>query len=215
MQSIIQEIQADLLRFIRNPRERMLIIVSEPEASALLLKSLDAAEEAPDSPEIFLTFGHEFLDLEEFVLPIPLAISQQIDLVNQELSRRGESLIDPLTDEVVGATLLPGGRLLELMRQVEMMVPVDRQVIWLFFPMRIGNELGWLKLNQFLWERLDGELLRRTKLIVRDSEKAPMLAPEFEGQTKVKIWRPELDAQSFERRIAEKAGDPRIPLEER
>src|SRR5262244_1332112 len=85
MKSILQEIQADLRDFIDRPSLSLLIVCCELRHSALLLKSLDAIEQDPASPDIFLSFSHEFDNQSSYVEAILAAIRQQITQINEEL----------------------------------------------------------------------------------------------------------------------------------
>ena len=64
MRTIIREIQITFKNFVNGSRHRAMLLYCAPEHSPLLLKSLDAVEEDPASPDIFLTFGHSFANAE-------------------------------------------------------------------------------------------------------------------------------------------------------
>jgi hypothetical protein len=119
MRSIFQDIQSELKRFIDSRRESFLIVLCEPAHSTLLLKNLEVVEDAPESFDIFLTFGHKFTDPEEYVREIPPIISRQLAGVNEELVKRGEPALPPPPADLTNESRKPPRRLVELMRHVE------------------------------------------------------------------------------------------------
>src|SRR5215470_11954139 len=114
MKSILQEIQADLCDFIDRPSLSLLIVCCEIGHSALLLKSLDALEQDPDSPDIFLSFSHEFDNQSSYVEAILAAIHRQITQINEELAKRGAQLIAGLPAEMEEQSSPPAVRLAKL-----------------------------------------------------------------------------------------------------
>ena len=214
MRSIIEDIQSEFRRFIDGRKENLLIISCEPQDSALLLKGLEALDDDPESLDIFLTFCHPFNDSGEYVREIPPSISQELAEVNEELVKRGEPVLPPPSEEMMNESQEPSIRLVGLMRYVESLVTDKRRVIWVIYPLEVGDRAAYSQLIGYVDNELKTESLRITKLIVRDSATAPMLVRGLEGQPNVKVYRPELDPESFEKKLNEKANDPSIPAEE-
>ena len=214
MRSIIEDIQSEFRRFIDGRKENLLIISCEPQDSALLLKGLEALDDDPESLDIFLTFGHPFNDSGQYVREIPPTISQELAEVNEELVKRGEPVLPPPPEEMMNESQEPSIRLVGLMRYVESLVTDKRRVIWVIYPLEVGDRAAYSQLINYVDNELKTESLRITKLIVRDSVTAPILVRGLEGQPNVKVYRPELDPESFEKKLNEKANDPSIPAEE-
>jgi tetratricopeptide (TPR) repeat protein len=214
MRSIFQDIQSELQRFIGSRTESLLIVSCEPVHSALLLKSLEAVEDEPESLDIFLTFYHEFTDPEQYVREIPPTISRQLVDVNQELAKRGEPALPPPPAELANESQKPPVRLVGLMRYVEGLVKDERRVIWVFYPMEIGATTPYAQLVNYVNDELKTGSLRMTKLIVRDSAISPVLERGLDGQTNIRIYRPELDPESFEKKLSQRANDPDLPAAE-
>jgi tetratricopeptide (TPR) repeat protein len=214
MRSIFQDIQSELQRFIDSRTESLLIVSCEPVHSALPLKSLEAVEDEPESLDIFLTFYHAFTDPEQYVREIPQTIGRQLAGVNEELAKRGEPALSPPPAELTNESQKPPIRLVGLMRYVEGLIRDERRVIWVFYPMEIGAPTPYAQLVNYVNDELKTGSLRMTKLIVRDSAISPILERGLDGQPNVKIYRPELDPESFEKRLSEKANDPALPAEE-
>jgi len=214
MRSIIEDIQSVFRRFIDSRTENLLIISCEPQDSALLLKGLEALDDDPESLDIFLTFGHPFNDSGQYVREIPPTISQELAEVNEELVKRGEPVLPPPPEEMMNESQEPSIRLVGLMRYVESLVTDKRRVIWVIYPLEVGDRAAYSQLINYVDNELKTESLRITKLIVRDSVTAPVLVRGLDGQPNVKVYRPELDPESFEKKLNEKANDPSIPAEE-
>src|SRR5215470_16380724 len=214
MRSIFQDIQSEFQRFIDSRTENLLIVSCEPEHSALLLKTLQALEDDPESSDIFLPFGHAYADSAAYVREIPPIISLQLAGVNQELAKRGEPALQSPPADLTNESQKPQMRLVGLIRYVEGLVKDERRVIWVLYPMEIGAPVQYAELVNYVNDELKAGSLRITKLIVRDSAVSPVLERGLDGQPNVRVYRPELDPKSFEKKLNEKANDPALPAEE-
>jgi tetratricopeptide (TPR) repeat protein len=215
MKSILQGIQADLRDFIGRPSLSLLIVSCEIEHSALLLKSLDALEQDPAVPDIFLTFGHEFDTQSSYVEEILATLRQQITQINEEIAEGGDPLIADLPAELEDQSDPPPARLAKLLRHVRSVAPDDCQVIWVFYPTEVIDQPQYLRLIGHLLGEMEKSSLNRVKIIVRDVDSSPSLASQLEGHPRTKVYRPKLDPDSFEKLLTAKASDPAIPAEER
>jgi tetratricopeptide (TPR) repeat protein len=214
MRSIIEDVQSEFRRFIDSRKGNLLIVSCEPQDSGLLLKCLEALDDDPESLDIFLTFGHPFNEPGHYVREIPPIISRELADVNEEFVKRGEPALPLLPEELTNESQKPYARLAGLLRYVESLVTDERRLIWVFYPMEIGDRSEYLQFVSFVDDELKGGSLRITKLIVRDSAVAPILERALGGQQNVKIYRPELDPESLEKKLNEKANDPATPAEE-
>ncbi len=214
MRSIMQDIQSEFQRFIDSRTENLLIVPCEPDHSALLFKALESLDDDPGSLDLFLTFGHPFTDPGQYVREIPPIISLQLAGVNQELAKRGESALPAPPSELTDESQKPTTRLVGLMRYVENLVTDQRRVIWTFFPLEIDATTKYAELVSNVYDELKTGSLRMTKLIVRDGAISPNLERGIGAQPNVRIYRPGLDPESFEKKLEEKANDPRLPVEE-
>jgi len=214
MRSIIDDIRSKFRRFIDSRTKNHLIVSCEPEHSALLLKSLEALDDDPESLDIFLIFGHSFTDSEQYVREIQPTISQQLAGVNQELAKRGETPYPPLSAELVNGAHPPSSWLVGLMHYVQKLVDDERRVIWVFYPLEISDSSAYLQLIGQVNDDLKTASQMRTKLIVRDRVGSQILEPRLDGQPNVEIYRPELDPESLEKKLNEKATDSQVPAED-
>src|SRR4030095_15074465 len=82
------------------------------------------------------------------------------------------------------------------------------------YPMEIGDPTLYAQLVNYVNEELKTGALRITKSIVRDSAVSPALARGLDGKPNVRVYRPKLDPESFEKKLNEKANDPALPAEE-
>jgi tetratricopeptide (TPR) repeat protein len=215
MKSILQGIQADLDDFIVNPTLSLLVVACKIEHSALLIKSLDALEQDPAAPDIFLTFGHEFNDQPAYVEGVLATVRQEVAQISEELAKRGEPLSTEPPIELEDRSLAPPARLVGILRYVRNLVPNHRQVICIFYPQEIIDPPRYLQLIEYVLAQMDDPSLRGVKLIARDADSPPTLAPRLEGLPRTKVYRPELDPDSFEKLLQAKAKDTSVPAEER
>jgi tetratricopeptide (TPR) repeat protein len=210
----MQDIQAGFQGFLNNARTSIMLVPCEPEDSPLLLKSLDALEQDPAVPDIFLTFGHAFEYLDAYVRQVLDAVRLQLDQVNEELKKRGDSALAPIPPELEDESLLPAIKLSQTMHYVRSIVPRSRRVVWIMYPLEISQPEQYLQLIDYLREQLEDAALHGTKLIARDSVATPMLVPELEDQPRVCVYHPELNPVAIEKKLNAQADDPRVPAEE-
>jgi tetratricopeptide (TPR) repeat protein len=214
MRSFIQDIQTRFKGFMSSSCASTVLVACEAEDSPLLLKSLDALEQDPDVSDILLTFGHAFEDLDGYVRQILDSIRQQLVHVNEALTKRGDSALAPFPSVLEDEALLPAIKLRDTVQYIRGIVPRDRRIVWIMYPLEINQPEQYLQLIDYLRGQLEDDSLRGTKLIVRDSVVSPVLVPELEGQPNVDIYRPELNLAAMEKKLNEKANDPRVPAEE-
>ncbi len=214
MRSIMHEIRSKFRRFIDSRTKNLLIVSCEPEHSALLLKSLEALDDDPESLDIFLIFGHSFTDSEQYVREIQPTISRQLAGLNEELAKRGEKPFPPLSAELLNGAHPPSTRLVGLMQYLEKLVTDERRVIWVLYPLEISDPSAYLQLIGHANDDLKTASLLSTKLIVRDRVTSQILEPRLDSQPNVEIYRPELDPESLEKKLNEKASDSQVPAED-
>ena len=210
MRTIIREIQTTFKGFVNGSRYRMMIVYCAPEHSPLILKSLDAIEEDPASPDIFLTFGYDFADSASYVAQVLANLREQHRNVNEELTQRGESPLAPLPAENEEATEQPEARLASAAQSVRQIIPRGRQVIWIFYPLEIGDPEQYAALLVHLRQQIEAMPLRATKLIARESP-GFLITKQLKNDEKVRIYNPALAPDSLMRQLNEQANDPQVP----
>jgi len=215
MKSILQGIQADLDDFIVSPALSLLVVSCKIEDSALLIKSMDALEQDPAAPDVFLTFGHEFDDQPAYVEGIFATVRQEVAQISEEIAKSGDHLSTELPIELEDRSLSPPAMLVEILRYIRNLVPNNRQVICVFYPQEITDPPRYLQLIEYILAQMDEASLRGVKLIARDGDSPPTLATRLERHPRTKVYRPELDPDLFEKLLLAKAKDPCIPAEER
>jgi tetratricopeptide (TPR) repeat protein len=214
MKSVMREIGAVFESFLCSSSERLLIVACEPENSVLLLKSLQTLEDALDNNDIFLTFGHPFRSIEDYAAQTTSLVREQLSAVNHESTGRGDIPLPDLPVELTSPSLNPMQQLVGLMQRVRTLTPIERRVLWLFYPFEIDDEDGYQRMIESLIEPLNDRSLSATRLIVRDRVLSPVLRPQLNAGAQVKWYEPELDPQALEKKLNDRANDPCVPLEE-
>jgi tetratricopeptide (TPR) repeat protein len=211
MKRIIQDIQLRLRQFINSSRRRLLVISCAPENSTLLLKSFDAIEDDMAAPDIFLSFGHPFASAEPYVTEAIASLRRQFDQVNREMEKRGDPPLPALTEDPASGSLTPQARLLTCIQHLRGVVPRERRVIWLFYPLEINEPHEYLRLIDFMREGIAP--LRGVKLIVRDNAEQILLLG-LNKYPEAQFYEPPLDPDKLMKELAGQANDPRTPPEE-
>ncbi|MBO0800322.1 MAG: tetratricopeptide repeat protein, partial [Blastocatellia bacterium] len=178
------------------------------------LKSIEAIEQNPAEPDIFLTFGYPFEVQQDYVEEILAEVGRQLRHLGEELAKRDNHFLPDSFPELEDRSFPPAIRLARGMEQIRIIVPAQRQVIWVFYPEEILDSVQYLQLIGCLQNILTKPALRGTKLIVRDDPASPILAERLD-QRGTRIYRTRLDPESFEKMLAAKATDRAIPAEER
>lgn len=211
MQSIINDIQADIRNFISDSHQQFLIVSCEMEHSALLFKTIDALDQDNDFADIILTVFNPFNAQTEFVNDTLLLVKQQVAQLNEDLEKRGESLFPPFPEELEQKSLPPLEKLIGAIEYIESGVPIDRRVIWILFPSEINDAEKY----SAIIEKLSGRFQTRTKFIVRDDMASSLPSSKFESEPSAILYNPKLDPESFEKRLIEKSTDKSLPADER
>src|SRR5581483_4926237 len=174
MRSLIRDLQSDLKAFLKS-RDNVLLVCCEHQDSALLLKTLEAIEDAPSNPDIFLKFSHEFETFRDYVAQVRIELVRQQEEVNRQLAGRNEESLAPVPD--LPGPAAPADLLSVLMRHVRKIVPKQRRVIWLFYPSEVERPGSYAELGVWLWRHFQEPGLENTKALLRDGTVRPMLSP--------------------------------------
>ena len=213
MKSILGDTRLVLEEFLDHSVQNLMIVCTETEDSVLLLKTLTSIEEDPASQDIFLMFGQEFNDKAAYVSELIGSLEEQIGEVNHELARHDEHL-QALPASVNDVTADPEQRLWGTLQHVRTIVPRDRKIVWLFFPLGFnGDSQEFVELFEFVKQRIDETGLPGCKLIVRDVQQR-LLCSRYNNEQSVRIYFPFLDLTSIRARLGEQSNDPAIPPEE-
>jgi tetratricopeptide (TPR) repeat protein len=213
MKSILGDTKLVLEEFLDDPVQNLLVVCTETEDSVLLLKTLTSIEEDPGSRDIFLMFGEEFGNKADYVGEVIAHLEGQISDVNGELAKRSEHL-EGLPAWVSDSGAVPEQRLFGALRHIRTIVPRDRKIVWLFFPLGFnGDTQEFVELFEFAKLRIDDPGLPGCKLIVRDVQQR-LLCSRYNNEQSVRIYFPFLDLTSIRARLGEQSNDPAIPPDE-
>ena len=217
MRVIVKEVEDTLRSFVNSTHHRALVIDCAPEHSPLLLKTIEAIEDDPAVPDIFLTFGHAFERADDYVGRVLVSLREQITQVNQQLTSRGDPPLRDIPPDVEDARLLPESRLVKALEHLRSVVPRGRQLVWLFYPLELDeSQQGLDEYHQIvatLIERIKDVSIRASKVIVRDSS-AHTLIRSFRENPDVRFYVPPLDPESIKTRLNQAANDPKTPPHE-
>lgn len=214
MQTLMKEIRGEFQSFIDDPQHRLLIVACASEHSALLLKNIDAIEQDPASPDIFLTFGHPFTKAEAYVKELLPSLQKQYDQVNEEFAKRGQSGLGPFPLESGNALLMPEVNLWGVVQHIRNVVPKDRKVVWILYPLEIQEAEEYLQLIDYVRGEIERRSLRGVKLIVHETQ-GQLLTQKLKQRPEVRIYHPSLDPGSIVKKLNEQANNPQVPPEER
>lgn len=213
MRSIMREIQSTLRGFIKGSRHKLMIISCPPEHSVLLLKSLDAMEDDPASPDIFLAFGHPFDNAESYVEQALASVREQYEKVSEQLAERGDAALVPLAGEFDDSSVLPEIRMSKLVQHIRRVVPTGRQVIWIIYPLEVNEPEQYLQTISHVRAEMMETSLRGTKLIARDTSSHTLIR-DLKEHPDVRFYLPSLDPDSLMKKLDKQANDPKLPPEE-
>lgn len=214
MRFLMEEIHNRFNRFLTSSSETLMVLVCEPEHSALVLKSLEMLEDDPKVPDVFLSFGHPYNDAQSYVTHLVTSLRQQCEQVNVELIKRGDAPLALPSEEPYDSTMSPTVYFLKTLQHMRSVISEGRLVIWIFYPPEIREATSYLDLMNEVRRKLNAPALRGTRVIVRDSLATPILTPVFKDQPKVHVYQPAVDPESLEKQLNAHANSPSVPVEE-
>lgn len=216
MQHIIEEVKKNLGLFIDDEEKSVMVVQATVEESLLVLKTLDMLEEDEMSPDIFVMHLDNFSDSRTYVGNLFESQEAQIEGVNEELSERGEPLLEKLPEELSKRTIINHERLIGIVKHIRKIVEADRKVIWIFFPLdETENAEAFANLLRFLAHEILEEKIERTKLIIRDTTTLILKDKLAPFEKKVSFYQPKLDLDSIFEKIEQQSKNPNAPPDER
>jgi tetratricopeptide (TPR) repeat protein len=204
------EVQTVIRDFARGSRGRMMLVACESENSPLLLKSIDAVEQEPDSPDVFIGFAQEFASEAEFVATALDILGGQREKLAEELAKEGRPALPTYPEPADSARQ----RFLQAMRYTRRIVPAGSNVVWIVYPLQVADPQAYLEFAGWLHQAIRQPGLSGTRIIARDGEKTPMLRPAMEKLRGVTVYEPHLDLDSIEKKMVAQVDDPATPVEE-
>jgi tetratricopeptide (TPR) repeat protein len=214
MRFLIDEIRRSISSFIAGSHHPLMLLACEPEESALVLKTIDSLEDDPNVSDVFLTFGQPFGDVFSYVEAIVKSLQEQSDQLNVELAKRGDPPLSNFPEELKDSSAAPLDRMSKAMQYVRSIVPLGRRTVWIFHPLEIHAVEAYVQLFGRIRTDLDKAALRGTRVVVRDSRTSPILLALFKDDHKVRVYKPELGAESLEKKLTAQANNPSVPFEE-
>jgi tetratricopeptide (TPR) repeat protein len=101
----------------------------------------------------------------------------------------------------------------ECVRFVRSFVPESRKVVCLFFPLAVQDGEAYWRTIRYLHDHLSGSEEQGVRLIARDDVEQACLT-EMDPEPDVLIYQPQIDPDSVEKSLQDKANDPKVPVEE-
>jgi tetratricopeptide (TPR) repeat protein len=196
--------------FVAAPTERLLLLLVEPEAEALLIKVVHATDEK-DSGNIFLGFDEAFTTAETFYPAIAEQILNHCNGALPELKKRGVNLELPpaMPDGFLPVEL----RFASFIDQVAgALTPYCDHIVLIFFPKEVSSAEGLRSSLALLMGSLQSEAV---KLIFSDHRSRPRLGELAESRRDVKRDEFYLAPEEIEDALKQKLADPGLPAIER
>lgn len=216
MQHIIEEIKENFQNFLSDEEKTVLLVEAAAEEGLLILKTLDMLEEDETSPDIFAALTAGFTDARSYVDALFELQSIQIEAVNLKLAEDGEPILEEFPPELSNRRIVNHDRLIGIAAHVRKIVPPERKVIWVFFPLEeTANEDAYANLMRYLaFEVCDGKI-ENTKLIIRDTPTLAIGARMLEKEEQTAHYQPNLGTESLFEKIEAQTKNPDAPPDER
>ena len=216
MQHIIEEIKENFQSFLSDEEKTVLLVQAAAEESLLILKTLDMLEEDETSPDIYAALTDGFTDARSYVDALYELQSIQLEAVNNQLAENGEPILEEFPPELSNRRIINHDRLIGIAAHVRKIVPPERKVILIFFPLEeAAAEDAYANLMRYLaFEICDGKI-ENTKIIIRDTPTLAVSARMLEKETQTAHYQPKLDTDSIFEKIEAQAKNPDAPPDER
>ena len=225
MRKLFDGIAEKLKGFIAQ-RDNVALVVRCRDAEGIgILKILEGLDEASTS-EMYWAYSGDFVEAHSYVSEVIRDFATKHEGVRQaiELNKRLNLELKnlkpwpPMPPDILNESLPPVHRLRELMIFSRTLLPQldGGLVVWVLFPLQIGDPAGYARLVQeLLQHRYPFPWFHHMRMIFREDTAVPMLSTTLGAAPRVDYYAPDLSDGAMENALEEEAADPELPLNDR
>jgi len=225
MRKLFDRITERLSAFIAQRDHAALVVRCRDADGIAVLKILEGLDEASTS-EMYWTHSGDFTEANTFVNGVIKDFANKHEGVRQaiELNKRLKLELKnlkpwpPIPPDILNESLPPVHRLRELMIFSRALLPQleGGLVVWVLFPLQIGDPAGYARLAQELMQhRYPFPWFHHMRMIVREDTAQPALSASLAGTPRIDYYAPDLSNEAMENSLEEEAADPELPLNDR
>jgi len=206
-----------LASFIEQRDKFALLIPCGEIESASIIKTLQAIDDQ-NSTDMFWIFTGEFIAAEAWVGLVVKDFQEKHAAIRAEQQKRGQPSWSDIPSNILGDAHPPSIRLKELILFARALLPQgsDHRLVWVMFPLHIGDGSGYLDLMDALIQiELATFCFHHTRLIIREEPGLSVVSGQRQNSVLVDQYQPDLSHEAMETSLAEEAADTELPLPER
>jgi hypothetical protein len=217
MLKLLQEIESDLRRFIRQ-RENFALILRGSAGDALpILKMLEGLEEDSAS-DLFWTCTENFADPRGYASTIIHNFATRHSAVRLEMEKRKMMPWPLIPPEILSEDEAPARRLRGLTAFSRELLPVPNggNNVWIFYPLEVSDNFGFATLiKELLVHEFPFPWCHHLRFIIREDPADNAIQRLIEKPARIQWYEPDLSMAAINRSLESEIADESVPLAER
>ncbi len=211
MKLLLQEIQEVFEDFLSNDEEPIMVLDCSNESAGWVLKTIETIDNQTDNYDVFLNFGHEFDNSNNYFELIISQLKDQIVFINSELSKKEQKTYIEFTEIVDDKKYRPEQRFWAAIEHLREFIEDERQINWLLFPMQNLSENDFFADFSYLIKKIQESKISGSKFIIRETE-SKFFTEKFKKDKDFTFYSPKVDmdtiSESMERQAKSSESTP-------
>lgn len=217
MRKLIDRIRADIVDFLEQRCDQLLIVSCSDTDAPIVLKIVQEVDQA-DASDAFLLFADDFVATSAYVSVVTERLREQVRTADGWLVEQGRDPFPPLPEAVSGQLMTPMQRLVQVMTYAVSLLPQHggHRLLWAMVPTSIGNRQDYLDLvSAFLVRSVVDPGPPGLRILFRDQPGTAAALPRLAGGIRPRIIDVDLGPAALRNALKEEVADATLPTEQR
>lgn len=218
MRRIVEKLQSDLIEFVVQRDDLVLVVRCADPESALVSKMVEGLDESRDS-ELYWTVLDEFRSDAAFAEACVRSFRVNHDALRLSLQKDGKEPPPPVPPEIAAqGSLPPVERVKQLIVFSRSLLPTlaGCGVVWSLLPTKISDAHDYAAFVSALWQHeFPFPWCHHVRLVVRDTFPGSLLESRIRSAPRMRVTELDLSPDALARALEESASDEGSPLAER
>lgn len=213
MQALVDKVRSDLVDFVEQRDDLLLVCPCRDQDVAITLQILRDVDESSGT-DLYLFFSHEFHDAAGWVSAAAKQLETERRLACEHARTEGRPELPPLPTELLDDQRPAAERLRSLITYARDQVPTDggHRLVWVMMPLSVFNAAAWRALwSSLLPEREVLPWMRRLRIILRESPDWLASRPTLAQAPRVRCAKPDFGPAALSSALKKEADDESAP----